>query len=125
MINVPFSFQGPRVKFNGEEFVATLLDRRWTLPSPDTKMGEHFLLVYTVKNQAGALAQSLNILGSHGFNMRTLRSRPMKDLMWNYYFFVEVEGNINSRDGRDVLVELRSVCDRLKVVGSYYEFKDK
>ncbi|PON74671.1 Tryptophan synthase beta subunit-like PLP-dependent enzyme [Trema orientale] len=28
----------PRVKFNGEEFVATLLDRRWTLPSPDTKI---------------------------------------------------------------------------------------
>ena len=36
-----------------------------------------------------------------------------------------IEGNINSRDGRDVLVELKTVCDRLKVVGTYYDFKEK
>lgn len=101
------------------------LSRIERIPSAETKMGEHFLLMYTVKNQAGALAQSLNIIGAHSFNMRTLRSRPMKDLMWNYYFFVEIEGNINSRDGRDVLVELKTVCDRLKVVGTYYDFKEK
>lgn len=101
------------------------LSRIERVPNKETKMGEHFILVYTVKNQAGALAQSLNILGSHGFNMRTLRSRPMKDLMWNYFFFVEIEGNLNSRDGQDVLVELKSVCDRLKVIGTYYDFKNK
>ena len=57
--------------------------------------------------------------------MRTLRSRPMKELMWNYYFFVEADGNINSEDGQDMLKALNSVCDRLKVVGSYYSFKER
>ena len=89
------------------------------LPSKTAKMGEHFILVFTVKNVAGALANALNIIGSHGFNMRTLRSRPMKELMWNYYFYVELDGNINTIDGTDMLKQLSSMCDRLKLVGAY------
>ena len=87
--------------------------------SSSSKMGEHFIIVFTVKNEAGALAKTLNIIGSHGFNMRNLRSRPMKELMWNYYFYVELEGNINSNDGKDMLRSLSIFCDRLKVVGTY------
>ncbi|XP_062110511.1 D-cysteine desulfhydrase 2, mitochondrial isoform X1 [Humulus lupulus] len=33
----------PNVKLSGEEFVATLLDRRWTLPKPDTKIQQVIL----------------------------------------------------------------------------------
>ena len=89
------------------------------------KMGEHFILVFTVLNEAGALAKTLNIIGAHNFNMRTLRSRPMKELLWNYYFFVEADGDINSSDGQDMIKELSSVCDRLKVVGTYYSYVEK
>ena len=77
------------------------------------------ILVYTVKNEAGALAKTLNIIGSHGFNMRSLRSRPMKELIWNYYFYVEIEGNINNNEGKDMLKALSIFCDKLKVVGVY------
>ncbi len=91
-----------------------------SLTSSNALMGEHFILVFTVANEAGALAQTLNIIGAHGFNMRNLRSRPMKELMWNYYFYVELEGNVNSEEGMDMLRELGSICDRLKLVGTYY-----
>lgn len=91
----------------------------------NVKMGEHFILVFTVLNEAGSLAKTLNIIGSHGFNMRTLRSRPMKELQWNYYFFVELDGDIHSEDGQDMINQLRSVCDRLKIVGTYYSFIEK
>ena len=36
-----------------------------------------------------------------------------------YYFYVELDGNINSEDGKDMLIQLRTVCDRLKLVGTY------
>lgn len=84
---------------------------------------DHFILVFTVKNEAGALAQTLNIIGAHGFNMRNLRSRPMKDLQWSYYFYIEAEGNINSQNGRDMLTELSAICAKLKLVGNYSELK--
>ncbi len=87
--------------------------------SNSNNMGEHAILVFTVKNEAGALAKTLNIIGSHGFNMRSLRSRPMKELIWNYYFYIELEGNINNQEGKEMLKALSIFCDKLKIVGTY------
>ena len=80
---------------------------------------ERFILVFTVKNEAGALAEIVHIIGKYGYNMSNLRSRPMKELLWQYYFFVEGEGNINTEKGEAMLKELADSCDKLKVVGSY------
>ena len=88
--------------------------------SMSNRAEENFILVFTVKNEAGSLAQTLNIIGAHGFNMRNLRSRPMKDLQWNYFFYIEAEGNINNENGQNMLRELSAVCAKLKLVGTYY-----
>lgn len=82
-------------------------------------MGEHFILMFTVKNEAGALARAVDVIGQYGFNMRTLRSRPMKELLWQYYFYVEAEGCIHSEKGESMMRELESFCDRLKLIGTY------
>lgn len=81
--------------------------------------GAHFILVFTVRNEAGSLAQALNVIGSHGFNMRTLRSRPMHELLWQYYFYVEAEGNIHGPEGLKMLKELEVYCDKIKCIGSF------
>lgn len=81
---------------------------------------ESFSLVFTVRNEAGSLAQTLNIIGAHGFNMKSLRSRPMKNLIWQYFFYIEAEGNVNTPNGHDMLQELSAICAKLKLVGSYY-----
>ena len=81
--------------------------------------GAHFVLMFTVKNEAGSLARALNIIGAHGFNMRTLRSRPMKELLWQYYFYVEAEGNVRGYEGKCMLEELSVCCDKVKCVGSF------
>ena len=84
-----------------------------------SKAGEFFILVFTVKNEAGALAKVLNIIGAHGFNMTNLRSRPLKEPLWNHFFFAELEGNAFSAEGRDLITQLDTVCDQLKLVGTY------
>lgn len=81
---------------------------------------ENFILVFTVQNESGSLAKPLNIIGAHGFNLRNLRSRPMKNLQWNYFFYIEAEGNINTENGRDMLRELSAVCAKLRLAGTYY-----
>lgn len=80
---------------------------------------DNFILVFTVRHQAGALAQAINIIGAYGYNMRNLHSRPMKDLAWNYYFYVECEGNIRTENGKQMLRALAPMCDKLKLVGAY------
>ncbi len=79
----------------------------------------HFSLVFTAKNEAGSLAKAISIIGKYGFNMKTLRSRPNKELLWQYYFYVEAEGDIYSKLGQLCLEELKDYCDKIKVVGSY------
>lgn len=103
---------------NTTKFIA--LSRAYNrLDSSKRKMNEHFMLVFTVKNEAGSLAKTIDIIGSHGFNMVNLHSRPMKELLWSYYFFVEADGNLQTEEGEKMLKELEQNCDRLKVVGSY------
>ncbi len=84
-----------------------------------SRMGAHFILVFTVKNEAGSLARAIDVIGNYGFNMRTLRSRPMKELLWSYYFYVECEGNIHSENGERMMAALSPLCDKLKLVGAY------
>lgn len=83
------------------------------------KMGKHFILMFTVKNEAGALAKTLNIIGSHNYNMCALRSRPTKELLWSYYFYIELDGNIYTEEGKSMLRELGTLCEKLKLVGSF------
>ena len=78
-----------------------------------------FMLMFTVRNEAGSLAKAIDIIGCYGFNMNSLRSRPMKELLWEYYFCVEAEGNIDSTDGVDMIRALSACCDKLKIIGSY------
>ena len=87
---------------------------------PDYKETDRqFVMVFTVRNEAGALAQAINIIGDCGFNMRTLRSRPLKELMWNYYFYVEADGDAYSEEGKRMIKELSQYCEHLRIIGSF------
>lgn len=80
---------------------------------------KHSLLTFTVRHEAGALARVIGVIGQYGYNMRCLRSRPMKDLVWQYYFYVEAEGDIDSEKGRRMMAELAPLCDRLRLLGTF------
>lgn len=82
-----------------------------------------FIMFFTVKNENGSLGRALTVIGNNGFNLRSLKSRPTKDLIWSYYFYVEGEGNIYSEQGKKMLDELKSVCDNIKIVGSFEKNK--
>ncbi len=79
----------------------------------------HSIMLFTVRNEAGALARAIDIIGKYGFNMKTLRSRPMKELLWEYYFYAELEGNLEDEKGLAMLGELSEYCDKLKPLGAY------
>lgn len=90
---------------------------------PEIKDG--FILLFTVPNVAGGLAKALTIIGDYGFNMSILRSRPMKSLAWQYYFYVEAEGDVTGEYGREMLARLTFWCDMVKVVGRYTTKKEE
>jgi len=77
------------------------------------------VLMFTVRNEAGSLAGAISIIGKYGYNMTALRSRPLRKHSWQYYFYIEIDGTINSDEGRKMMEELSRICDQLKVAGSF------
>lgn len=84
-----------------------------------SKNDDRFIMLFTVKNAAGSLGEAISVIGKHGFNLLALKSRPTKELVWNYYFYVEGEGNINSDEGKAMISELKDYCSNLKIVGNF------
>lgn len=78
-----------------------------------------FILLFTVNNVAGGLANAINVIGKYGYNMRVLRSRSLRAHAWKYYFYVEAEGDERTPAGEAMLKELGAQCDLLKVLGHY------
>ena len=66
-----------------------------------------------------AVYLALVVLGAALGSRPALRSRPMKELLWQYYFYLEAEGDIHTRQGEDMLRALSVFCDRLRLVGCY------
>lgn len=85
----------------------------------DHRDRSRFLLMFILQNEPGALASAINVISSYGFNMKVIRSRPIKEPAWEYYFYVEAEGDEESENGRRMISELRQHCRVLKVVGHY------
>ena len=85
-------------------------------PSPKDS---HFIMLFTVNNTAGSLGKAISVIGEHGFNLRALKSRPTKELIWDYYFYAEGEGDLSSEAGVKMLKKLKTCCSHVKVLGSY------
>ena len=77
------------------------------------------VLMFTVKHEAGSLAEAIGIIGRYGYNMTALRSRPMKKHSWQYYFYVEIDGTLDTESGTQMIAELSKVCDQLKMAGTF------
>ena len=84
-----------------------------------TPLDDRFIMLFTVKNTAGSLGEAISVIGQHGFNLKALKSRPTKELVWDYFFYVEGEGNINSEQGTTMLAQLKECCSNLKIVGTF------
>ena len=87
------------------------------------RAGTHALpssvLMFTVKHEAGSLAEAIGLIGRYGYNMTALRSRPLRKHSWQYYFYVELDGTTDTENGRNMLAELDRICDQLKVAGTF------
>jgi len=76
-------------------------------------------LVYSTGNQPGALFETLKIFADNGVNLVKLESRPIHGKPWEYMFYVDLEGDIESESLAPVLTQLKEKTDYLKVLGCY------
>lgn len=86
-------------------------------------------LIVAVKHETGSLYKMLACFYHMGLNLLNLESRPMEGKSWEYFFYIDVTGNLADPLVADVMEEVRSKSTYCKVLGNYrayerYERKD-
>ncbi len=77
-------------------------------------------LVLSAANRPGAVHALLTPLARHGVSMTRIESRPSKaGALWEYVFFIDVEGHQQDPAVASAIAELRASAPYLKVLGSY------
>ncbi len=76
-------------------------------------------LVMSSKNVPGAVHQLLTPLARYGVSMSKLESRPSRTGLWEYVFFVDIEGHQQEENVAKALAELGEKAAFMKILGSY------
>jgi len=76
-------------------------------------------MVMTSKNIPGAMVSLLEPLSRHGVSMTKFESRPSKQGLWDYVFFVDIEGHQSDEKVKAALAECKERASLLKILGSY------
>ena len=76
-------------------------------------------LLMSAKNRPGAVLELLAPLARHDVSMTKLESRPSRMRLWEYVFFVDIEGHHQDGKVAKALAELSDKAAFLKILGSY------
>ncbi len=77
--------------------------------------GNRFCLLFTVRHEAGRLARAIETIARLGYNMECIKSRPLRRMAWEYYFYAELVGE----PAPALLEELRADCSAVRLLGRY------
>jgi len=76
-------------------------------------------LIIATKNVPGAMLAIVEPLAKHNVSMTKLESRPSKTGMWEYIFFVDIEGHFLDSTVSQALEAIAHKASFVKVLGSY------
>jgi chorismate mutase/prephenate dehydratase len=76
-------------------------------------------LVISARNKPGALHYILEPFHRLGVDLTRLQSRPSRSSVWNYIFFIDIQGHQDDENVAAALMEVANASAELKVLGSY------
>ncbi len=76
-------------------------------------------VLFSTPNKPGALHHVLGAFAEVGVSMTRIESRPSRRGMWDYLFFVDLEGHAEDAIVADALQRLRERAAMVKILGSY------
>jgi chorismate mutase/prephenate dehydratase len=84
-------------------------------PSGDDKTS----LLVSVNNKPGALYEMLQPIAQHRISMTRIESRPSRQAMWEYVFYIDVDGHRDDAGVAAAIAALEEKTFAVKVLGSF------
>ena len=76
-------------------------------------------ILVSSQNRPGLLYKLLEPIGRHGINMTRIESRPSKQGIWEYIFFIDLDGHQQEPNMHSLLAEIQDSASLFRVLGSY------
>lgn len=112
-----FELSGECISDESNNYTMFLLLRRG---EPDENVHtDRIFFCMTCRHEVGALVRMLSILSENGLNMTKIESRPIKDRVWEYRFFIEVEGDYAEENVRAAIKKVSGSASSFKLLGCY------
>jgi chorismate mutase/prephenate dehydratase len=86
-------------------------------PQPSGK--DKTSMVLSARNRAGAVYEMLTPFATRGVSMTKFESRPSRVALWEYLFFVDIEGHRDDPNVAAAIEEVSRIAGYLKILGSY------
>ncbi len=87
------------------------------LPAPSGR--DKTSLLVSAANRPGALFRLLQPLAQHGISLTRIESRPSRQGMWEYVFFMDIEGHAEDEKVSRALAALEREAAMVKILGAY------
>lgn len=81
-------------------------------------------LVFSTRNVPGALFRALSAFALRDLNMTKIESRPLRGKPWEYLFYVDFLGRVDTPNARNALNHLQELADFMRVLGCYPKGRD-
>lgn len=87
--------------------------------APGVTSDDKTTLIISTQNRPGALHDLLKVLAEAGISMSKIESRPSRRTIWDYLFYIDIDGHQDSGSVAAALEKLREQSSTLKILGSY------
>ncbi len=90
-------------------------------PAAAPRPGQRLGLLFTVDHKPGRLARAVEFIGSRGFNMECIKSRPLPHVPFEYYFYVQLVCRQDMPAGAcaELLQGMEALCRTVRLLGVF------
>lgn len=81
--------------------------------------GDKTSILFSLSNEPGALFKALSVFALRNINLTKIESRPIHGKPWEYFFYVDLQSDIRSRECSNAIRHLQEMMKYFRVLGSY------
>lgn len=90
-----------------------------------TEESNKISLAVTITHSPGSLYKILTHFAQNGLNMLKIESRPIMDKTWEYLFYIDFEGNIDSPEVQAAIAGIQQNSNFFRLLGNYRSDQNK